>query len=254
MFMKSLFYAVGTVVVIGGGYAALANAAPTTASAIDGLVHDYLLGWSDSACESNPLGCLDSRFRVLQDLEKRVQRSILAIRGQRDRIAALVDDTETTVAKNSAFLNEGKELYKRTLQPESPIEFAGKSYPNGAVFKQQLALLFQEKAGLEANLANSKALKKKLDERLDGLMSQSGSITLAKRMVPAQIELVRANMALTDFGSNLDMINGVIKGSEVGLDETEQLIRTTKDLMTSDGNLTTPVDVPDEAFEKFLSQ
>ncbi|MCY1222875.1 hypothetical protein D9M72_349820 [compost metagenome] len=117
-----------------------------------------------------------------------------------------------------------------------------------------MALLFQEKVGLEANLKDAVALKKKLQDRLENLMVQSGHITLAKRMIPAQIELVRANIVLSDFGQNVDVINNVIKGSEAGLAEADQVLRTTKDLMQQDSVQTDNNSVQSKAFEEFISK
>jgi hypothetical protein len=254
MLIKSAIYVAGTVAVALAGYGILTQAAPRAAARIDGLAHDYVLGWDDAACDSNPLGCLKNRYTVLQGLEKQVDQSTRAIGSQLQRITAMVDEQTLLVAKNSAFLDQGKALFKaKAATANDPIEFAGKTYPNGQVFKQQLALLFQEKAGLESSLTDAKALQQKLGDRLDDLRVQSGNITLAKRMVPAQLELVQANMALADFGSNIDMINGVIKGSEAGIAETEQLIRTTKDLMEPTGQAGN-AKVSDKAFDEFLAQ
>lgn len=91
------------------------------------------------------------------------------------------------------------------------------TYPDLASFKAQLQLLFQEKAVLETSLASARDLRAKLRSRLDALMVQAGQITLAKRVIPAQLQLVRANQTLDAFSENLTMIDGVIKGSVDGL-------------------------------------
>lgn len=252
---KTVAYLATTAAFVAGGFIALQNAAPAAAAKISALVYDNVLGWDDTACESNPLGCLNSRYKVLQGLEKQVETSIRTIRTQKDRITALVEEQQTMVAKNAAFLNEGKALYNaKAGQPEASVTFAGKTYPSGNSFKQQLALLFQEKAGLESSLTHATELEKKLQSRLENLMVQSGDIMLAKRMVPAQIELVHANMTLADFGSNLDVINGVIKGSEAGLEDTDQLIRTTKDLMEPTSNIANGPVVSNKDFDAFLAR
>ncbi|MCY1315069.1 hypothetical protein D9M68_250430 [compost metagenome] len=252
---KSMAYLVTTVAVVVGGYSVLGSVSPEAAARIGGLVYDQILGWDEAACEANALGCLTSRYSALQKLEKQVDHSVRTMRAQADRITALVDEQQLMVAKNASFLDVGKGLYKaNSTQPDAPIEFAGKTYPNGNSFKQQLALLFQEKVGLEANLKDAVALKKKLQDRLENLMVQSGHITLAKRMIPAQIELVRANIVLSDFGQNVDVINNVIKGSEAGLAEADQVLRTTKDLMQQDSVQTDNNSVQSKAFEEFISK
>lgn len=64
-------------------------------------------------------------------------------------------------------------------QAGAAIDFAGKTYPNANSFTQQLALYFQEKAGLESRLAHATDLDEKLLSRLESLMVQSGDIMLA---------------------------------------------------------------------------
>lgn len=255
MFFKSIMYLATTAVLAGGGYVALKNAAPSAAAKISGIIYENILGWDDAACEENPLGCLTSRYTTLQKLEKQVGSLVEAISAQKERITTLVDEQQLLVAKNASFLEEGKVVFRASApQPESPITFAGKTYPNANTFRQQLALLFQEKAGLEASLSNAMGLQNKLKDRLDGLMVQSGDITLAKRMLPAQIELVKANITLADFGSSVAAIDSVIKGSETGLKDTDLLIRTTKDLMDGSSNTPTVPQITNKALDEYLAR
>jgi hypothetical protein len=99
-------------------------------------------------------------------------------------------------------------------------------------------------------------LKNKLQADLDALIIHRGRISLAKQMIPAQIELVRANQTLSNFQVNLAMIDGVIKGSQGSIADSESLIRSTKELMaTGDipAAITTPASKsPNQALEEFL--
>lgn len=72
MFVKTVAYLATTAVFVAGGYFALQNVAPVAAAKIRSMVDDAVLGWDDAACEANPLGCLRSRYEVLQSLEKQV--------------------------------------------------------------------------------------------------------------------------------------------------------------------------------------
>ncbi len=83
-------------------------------------------------------------------------------------------------------------------------------------------------------------------------MVQAGEVTLAKRMIPAQIELVRANQTLADFGENVVKINGIIRGTEADVKETEQVIRTTKDLMGPQTEPSGRPAAPEADFDNFL--
>ena len=254
MFLNIVVKLATTAAMVTGGYMFLDKTAPDAAAKINAAAHDYFLGWNDASCQQNPLGCLSSRYRTLQILEKKFDGSAATVREQKDRIEALIEEQQLTVAKNSAFLNEGKNLLKDSIVQSQPtIDFAGKTYPDSSTFKHQLSLLYKEKKGLQRNLENSIKLQKQLQEQLDSVMVQSGDITLAKRMIPAQIELVRANMTLSDFSENLQTINGVIKGSETGLTETDNLIRTTKDLMELSTQVDNSAATTSKEFEQFLA-
>lgn len=258
MIIRTMFTAVGAILTASAGYAALTVAAPDVAGKIESVARDFALGWSADACQSNPTGCLSNRFEHLSTLEREFEASTNAIHSEIDRVTRLVSDQEELVGKNAMFLDQGRSLYRERIgqsgQPgaaDGPITFAGRSYPNTATFKSQLQLLFEEKVALEASLSSAKELRNQLQARLEAIMVQSGQITLAKRMIPAQLELVRANKTLGEFSMNVTLIDGIIRGSEAGLDQSRQLIRTTQDLMapsTNDGRSS----ASQEAFDSFL--
>lgn len=260
MIIRTLLTTVGALTTATIGYAALTVTAPNAAAKIETLARDIGFGWTAMSCEANPEGCLNSRFTELSRLEKEVGTSITAIRGEVDRLNTLVAEQKELVGKNTLFLDQGRAAYKvreSVLAPDGEsargIEFAGRTYPDLASFKAQLALLFQEKAVLERSLASARDLQGKLQARLDELMIQAGQITLAKRVIPAQLQLVRANHTLSEFSENLTMIDGVIEGSVAGLSQSDQLIRTTRDLMTD--STAKPASIPSQqAFEDFLKQ
>jgi len=261
MIIRTLLTTVGALTTATFGYAALTFAAPSAADKIESFVRDIGgFSWTADSCEANPEACLTSRFEDLSRLEKDVTTSTGAIRVQVDEIDRLVQEQEELVAKNTIFLEQGRALYKTretTLAPVGTepggIEFAGRTYPDLPSFKAQLHLLFQEKSVLETSLASARDLRAKLRSRLDALMVQAGQITLAKRVIPAQLQLVRANQTLDAFSENLTMIDGVIKGSVDGLSQSDQLIRTTRDLMT-DARPNAPTKEGGQAFESFLKQ
>lgn len=233
MIIKTIFLAGGMSAAALLGYGALRVAAPDAAATVESFVRDRALGWNDEACAANPVGCLSSRYDKLAVLEGEVDRSIRSVRAEHGKVAALVEEQALIAGKNGAFLDQGRAVYRAAeVNPGQPISFAGRVYPSLDMLRAQLELLFQEKAALEQNLVSARALETKLKERLDGLMIQSGQISLAKRMVPAQLQLVKANKTLANFGENVAMIDGVISGSEAGISETDQLVRTTRDLMT----------------------
>jgi hypothetical protein len=260
MIIRTLLTTVGALTTASIGYAALTVTAPNAADKIETLLRDIGFGWTADSCEANPEGCLNSRFTELSRLEREVATSITAIRSEVDRLDTLVAEQEELVGKNTLFLEQGRAAYKAresTLAPvgEAPrgIEFAGRTYPDLASFKAQLALLFQEKTVLEQSLSSARDLRTKLQARLDELMIQAGQITLAKRVIPAQLQLVRANQTLGEFSENLTMIDTVIAGSVEGISQSDQLIRTTRDLMADSTGKPAAAE-GQQAFEDFLKQ
>jgi hypothetical protein len=259
MIAKSLFFVAGTVVTLAVGYGALKVTAPSLANGLNTMAHDYLLGWDDAACSNNALGCLQNRFTTLAGLETNASGSIRQMRARLDQVRGMVEEQQTVSEKNAAFLDKGKTLLKEhELQPDQSIEFLGRTYPSLATFRGQLQLLFEEKSSIDTNLKSAQNLGKKLQEGLDALIIHQGRISLAKQMIPSQIELVKANQTLSDFNGSLAMINGVIKGSESGISESDQLIRSTKELMGTGvgaaAGLTKTGSASDAAFEAFLKQ
>lgn len=259
MIAKSLFFVAGTVVTLAIGYGALKVTAPALATGLDTMAHDYLLGWDETACSNNALGCLQSRFTTLAGLETNASGSIRQMRSRLDQVKGMVEEQQTVSEKNAAFLDKGKGLLKEhELDPDRPVEFLGRTYPNLATFRGQLQLLFEEKSSIDTNLKSAQDLRKRLQDGLDALIIHQGRISLAKQMIPSQIELVKANQTLADFNGSLAMIDGVIKGSESGISESDQLIRSTKELMEtgigSVAGLTKAGSASDSAFEAFLKQ
>ncbi len=252
MIIKTLFIAAGSIATVAAGYTILSATAPDTAARIESVVRDRGLGWDDAACQANPTGCLNSRFDKLQSLERDYEVATNAIRGEIDRVARLVAEQEELVGKNAMFLEQGRALHKeRQARPDEAITFAGRSYPNLATLKAQLQLLFEEKAALEASLSSARELSGQMRARFDKLMIEAGQIALAKRVIPAQLQLIRANRALGEFNVNVGMIDGVIRGSEAGLKQSRQLIGTTRDLMAPASPKGRP-GASQDAFDAFL--
>lgn len=255
MFIRPIAYLATAVAVGTFSFVGFAKAFPDQATALGDIVRDNITGWDEWACKASPAGCLENRYNRLASLEIDVGGRLSAIRAQRGSVSAMVDEQQSLVSRNAALVSEGKALFKQfKLDPSRQLEFVGKIYPSAAIFEQQLALLFKEKKAREANLANSRALEAKLRESEEQLMIHSSDISLAKQMIPAQIALVKANRTLADFGENLTMINDIIKGSEVGLADTDQLIRTTAELMEPGAISNAGATVDDPEFRRFMAE
>lgn len=230
---------VRTLIVIGSavaafytGFGAISVAAPDVATKLDTFLRNNVLGWSLESCAANALGCLDTKYETLSKSEMSAGVSITQLRSALEQTKALAEEKDLELQKNQAFLEKGKVIIKSSeLTNSNEIEFAGKTYPDLATFRSQIQLIFEEKSVLETTYKSVLDLKVKLQADLDALIIHRGRISLAKQMIPAQIELVRANQTLTDFQGNLAMIDGIIKGSQGSIAESEGLIRSTKELM-----------------------
>jgi prefoldin subunit 5 len=255
---------VRTLIVIGSavaafytGFGSISVAAPDVATKLDTFLRNNVLGWSAESCAANALGCLETKYDTLSASEVSAGVSITQLRSALEQTKALAEEKGLELQKNQAFLEKGKVIIKSSeLTNSNEIEFAGKTYPDLATFRSQIQLIFEEKSVLEATYKSVLDLKNKLQADLDALIIHRGRISLAKQMIPAQIELVRANQTLSNFQVNLAMIDGVIKGSQGSIADSESLIRSTKELMaTGDipAAITTPASKsPNQALEEFL--
>ncbi len=75
-------------------------------------------------------------------------------------MAALVYEQRLLQAKNRTFLEQGRAIYQQAMaQPEAPVHFVGRDYPNPATLKLQLELLFKEQQQRDEAVASAKALQ-----------------------------------------------------------------------------------------------
>ncbi len=230
MILKTVTFAAGLAVAAGVGYLILDEVAPSVTSRFDAAVREHVTGWSESACAADPLSCLASRYETLRDLERSLDVSVRSLRLELGRVMAMIEDQQMLVEKNAALLNQGRDLY-RSKADDGPIAFAGREYPNKTSLKAQLELLLREKSGLEGSVREARELQGKLKERLDDLLAQGAEVSLAKQMVPAKMELLKANQALAGFKINVAAIDDVIRMSEGGLADSQTLIRTTRQIL-----------------------
>ncbi|RUM06396.1 hypothetical protein [Rhizobium chutanense] len=255
---------VRTLIVIGSavaafytGFGTISVAAPDVATKLDIFLRNNVLGWSSESCSANALGCLETKYDTLSASEASAGVSITQLRSALEQTKALAEEKGLELEKNRAFLDKGKTTIKSAeLTNSTEIEFAGKTYPDIATFRSQIQLIFEEKSVLETTYKSVLDLENKLQADLDTLIIHKGRISLAKQMIPAQIELVRANQTLSNFQANLAMIDGVIQGSQGSIADSESLIRSTKELMAmgnDPGTITTAGSKSsNQAFEEFL--
>ncbi|NYZ17894.1 hypothetical protein HL658_35585 [Azospirillum sp. RWY-5-1] len=214
-------------------------------------LRDATGGWTEDACRASPEPCLKARAASLEKAQTAIETAVDAVRGQTERVAAIISERQVVVGQNDLLLKEGRNLVQQATDPAKPIPFVGRTYPKDALVTQ-LTLLFRERESLTAVLGQARSQHENLRKRLDELLISRGEVKSALALIPAQIEIVRANGVLADVSGAISSIDGTLLSSERQVQSLTSLMGSTEDLMRSAKvNQAAPVaDSP--AFTRFL--
>jgi len=254
----------GSIVLVGIGVAAGAWFMPNL-SAITGLAQN-LLQWSSlsappsrsAACEQTTFACLNARQRDLLAAENRVEDAISQLRPASEAVAELVRNHETRHAQNEILLAEGRSTLERVENSAMPIRFVGTIYPNRETLMRQMQVLWREREAMEQILVTAKAQREAIQRRYDALLVARNDVRSAASMLPAQLELARANDAMALVAGTLGAIDGAMQSIEAPARGVESLIRTTDELVRAGRARpmpqTTPQDTSVSGLDAFLQR
>jgi hypothetical protein len=238
----------GKLVLVGVGVAIGALALPQlgglsgVSTAVERLYRDLLGGlYSPAACEQDAVGCLRHGERQLQDTLRRIDEAIAQIRPASERAAELIREQERRHAENDLLLREGRTMVQRALDPSAPIRFVGATYPNREALLRQLQVLWSEREAMERFLVQARQQQAALRARHDELLVSRGEVRSALAMIPAQIELARANGVLARVGATLQGIDAAVAAGERHMVGLDTLMRTTQELVQTQQRQAVPV-------------
>ena len=240
-------------------YPALQQAAPGLMARTNAYLSAHT-GWDESACEADPTGCLDAKATQLRALGEQVSVSLDALRAEQGRVEAMVAEQSLLQAKNQAFLEQGRGLYQTHLaNPDAPLMFAGRRYPDLETFKLQLELLFKEQRQRQASVAAAEDLQQQLNQRLDALSLKHSEIAQQQAMIPTQRELLKVDRTFGEIADTINAIDKVLQDGRETVTEADdgELIATTADLMrrlAASQPVTGAVEPVDTAFQAFLAE
>jgi hypothetical protein len=254
----------GSMVLIGLGVVAGAWFMPNL-GAVAGFAQDLLRRTSISsppsrsaACEQTTFACLQVRQRDLMGAENRVEDAIAQLRPASEALAELIRNHETRHAQNEILLAEGRSTLNRVEDPAMPIRFVGTNYPNRDTLLRQMQVLWREREAMEQILVTAKAQREAIQRRYDALLVARSDVRSAASMLPAQLELARANDAMALVAGTLGAIDGAMQGIEAPARGLESLIRTTDELVRAGRTRPMPQataqDTPVSGLDAFLQR
>lgn len=186
--------------------------------------------WTEAACRDLPEACLRARASRLQNAQAGLDEAINSMRNQSQRIATLLQEREEVLESNRLMLLDGRRLLQAAAEnPAAPITFMARVYRDEAELRTQVELLFRERASLTAVVSQARSQDQALRQGLEDLMVSRGEIRAALSMLPAQLEIIRANGILSELSlavSSIDLsLNRQLEGVQSMLATTEDLMR-----------------------------
>ena len=252
--MRILTSLIGAGVAVAIGYLVLQEFSPAVAAKVDAEIRERIGGWDEVSCAASPVPCLKSRYKQPGKAEIGLDTAIRSLRGERSRVQAVIEERLQLLAMNTSFLQHGRDIVKKTNNPQQPVEFSGRVYPDLEAFTSQLAVLFSEKRAMERMVGGARALEVKIKERLNSLLLERGEVSAARQLIPSQVELLRANVLFNELETRISSINELIVSTEERLEGITELIGTTEDLIRSAAQHARKTEkrTSDPDFEKFL--
>jgi len=253
MIKKTLGFLFGVAAIIIASTVLANTFYPQRLEAIGAYLTAKTFGWDEQTCGFYPVQCLQGKYRMLSDTERRLSEAIEMLKTEEARAKNLVSEQNLLKQKNMSYLKSGREVYlANASNPDHSVEFAGRTYPNLNKLKLQLKLLFSEKVQLAESAKKAAQLEKRLRKKWEALMIRQAGVRAERQMIPGKVALVRGNSTLVNISENISMIDDLVDKSEDGLKGAETLIGTTKDLMKSESRIGDD-DADHDDFEAFLT-
>lgn len=208
-------------------------AAPDVFARVDGTIRTHVTGWSEQACDTNPVECLTYQYDALSTQEEAVGSAISELN---DSLQALERERlrrEQLLFGNEALLLKGRQLLAEATEPWEPVTFAGRSYEDRETLRAQLELLFMERESLRSMIDQSSELAEQSTTRLRALQVRRGEIANARSILPSQIQMVEATGLIESIDTRFATITELTGSTPPELLNVRQLVGTTEELLQS---------------------
>lgn len=197
--------------------------------------------WSEEAVRRDPAGFLRFSRRRLEGQQQELTAALANLQHSLAPLLEEIAGREETLAKTSALLTEGRQVYRQALQANrmgqaaEPIRFAGRPYDLEG-FKAQLALLFQERQSGEALLGHARQTRQRLTDRLYEMKLAKGKLEAALAELPGQLLLVESKVATGEADETIGRLRAAVEAATSGADQALAELAplgTTKELLAS---------------------
>jgi hypothetical protein len=190
------------VLLVPAGVWALWPSTPSWSSLATDSLSRYFNVWTGRGCERNKEVCLTTKLAELDALHAELARVINALADRKGQIVRDLANRERDLTGNTGLLEEGRQLYGRSVEFKGTVRFDGREYPPDAL-KRRLEGLYRLGHSLQASVKQARALDEAVDRKLNDLLIKKANVRATRDLLPSHIELVRANMIIGDVDATL---------------------------------------------------
>jgi hypothetical protein len=190
------------VVLVPAGIWAWSHSNPSWSNLATDALSRYFSWWTERGCERNKEVCLTTKLAELDALHAELARAINALADRKGQIARDLANRERDLTGNTTLLEEGRQLYGRSVESKGTVRFDGREYPSDTL-KRRLEVLYRLGHSLQASVRQARALDEAVDRKLNDLLVKKANVRAARDLLPSHIELVQANMIIGDIEATL---------------------------------------------------
>jgi PAS domain-containing protein len=210
----------------------------------------------ETACGLDTVLCLQRREDELREIGKNVADQGIALLFEKNKRSAELKSAELAVSDNARLLAAARDLYARCAMNGRMVEWNGALY-TPAEFKDQLQLLWEEKAILEA----ARDRQRRFSERVEEGFKENGKLRARVRtelsLMPARIDAARRAALTADVDRIIGEIDQLVGSADRQIDEMNVKLRTTAELVRVEpakvaGDESPKPRSPNPDFENFL--
>jgi hypothetical protein len=211
----------------------------------------------ETACRLDAVLCFQRHGDELRELRKNAADQGGALLFERDKRSAELKSAELALSDNARLLAAARDMYARCAMNGRAVEWKGVRY-TPAEFKDQVQLLWEEKAILEAARDRQRGFSQQLENAFKENGKLRARIGAELSLMPARIDAARRAALTADVDRIIGEIDQLVGSADRQIKEINVKLRTTAELVKAeppkaeaDESSTGRATDPD--FESFLS-
>jgi hypothetical protein len=184
----------------------------------------------EQVCAYDPAACLQRKDAELAALGRNFGATVRTLQADRQKAGAELDARQRELKANEKLLADGRSLWQAYSSHGRRVTWRGAKY-RPEQMDEQLALLFRERAVLEATTENLRKVVGELDTRLIDTRVVGTRISTERGMIGAKVALVRSGQLTANLDRITADIDRLVSEAEGVLNKPViDVLRTTREL------------------------